>query len=37
MTTTFDELCLSLPREFAEFLKYVRNLDFDVKPDYLYL
>lgn len=31
---TVDTLCLGLPDEFSEFLKYTRRLKFDENPDY---
>jgi hypothetical protein len=32
-----DELCASLPPEFALYFKHVKNLKFTDIPDYLYL
>ena len=34
MTTNIDDLCRGAPKEFGEFLKYCRNLEFDETPDY---
>ena len=31
------ELCEGLPKAFADYLTYVRNLGFTEKPDYEYL
>lgn len=36
-TTPIDELCAGFPKQFAEYLRYVRNLEFDATPDYDYL
>ena len=36
-SVTPEELCKDLPKEFSEFLKYVRNLDFEQTPDYNYI
>ena len=30
-------LCKNLPKEFAEYIKYVKNLNFEDEPDYNYL
>ncbi|XP_055333383.1 casein kinase I-like [Paramacrobiotus metropolitanus] len=35
--TPVDELCRGYPREFGQYLDYCRSIDFDMKPDYLYL
>lgn len=35
--TPIHELCSGLPKEFVEYLKYVRNLEFTETPDYSYL
>merc|ERR1712232_1244860 len=35
--TTIDSLCADCPRQFADYLKYCRKLDFNAKPDYKYL
>lgn len=32
-----EELCGPLPKEFATYLKYIRNLGFDDQPSYSYL
>jgi hypothetical protein len=37
MTISVEELCGPLPKEFATYLKYVRNLGFDEQPNYSYL
>jgi casein kinase I homolog HRR25 len=37
MNTPIEEICLDLPKEFSTYLKYVRNLAFDGRPDYRYL
>lgn len=36
-TTAINELCAGFPKQFAEYLHYVRNLEFDATPDYDYL
>ena len=35
--TTIEEICKNMPNEMCLYLKYVRNLIFDEKPDYNYL
>ena len=35
--TSAEELCKDLPKEFEEYVKYTRNLDFESKPDYDFL
>ena len=35
--TTPEDLCYGHPNEFAEYVKYTRNLDFEQNPDYTYL
>eukprot|EP01083_Nonionella_stella_P274513 931864_1 len=35
--TTIDLLCNNSPKQFAEYLRYCRKLDFNAKPDYKYL
>lgn len=35
--TTVENLCAGLPKEFAEYMTHVRELDFEDKPDYAYL
>lgn len=35
--TPIDNLCESFPQEFAQYLQYVRRLDFFETPDYQYL
>ncbi|KAK2960430.1 putative Casein kinase I [Blattamonas nauphoetae] len=37
MGMSVDELCKGVPKEFADYLRYCRNLRFDEKPDYAYL
>ena len=34
---TAEKLCRGLPKEFAEFLNYSKNLDFEQEPNYQYL
>ena len=29
-----EKLCNELPKEFKEYIEYVRNLDFTAEPDY---
>ena len=36
-STTPEKLCKGLPEEFVEYIKYVKQLLFEEKPDYLYL
>lgn len=36
-STSVEDLCGDLPSAFAEYIKYCRELDFDQKPDMLYL
>ena len=33
-STSEEELCKNMPKEFSVFLKYIRNMDFDEKPHY---
>ncbi|KAF6007706.1 hypothetical protein HII13_004377 [Brettanomyces bruxellensis] len=35
--TSIQQLCDHLPRQFADYLSYVRNLKFEEEPDYKYL
>ena len=35
--TKLEKLCENLPMEFMEYMKYVRNLEFEGNPDYNYL
>ena len=35
--TPLEELCTNLPQEFCEYMKYVKNLQFEEKPNYNYL
>ncbi|EPR78871.1 Casein kinase 1 [Spraguea lophii 42_110] len=37
LDVTLQELCEDLPMCFLEYMKYVRNLDFDEMPDYVFL
>lgn len=37
MNTPIEELFQGFPPEFSVYLKYVRNLKFEEKPDYTYL
>ena len=37
MSISIEELCKDIPKEFVQYMKYVRNLKFDEKPDYRYL
>lgn len=37
MTTTYDELCKGVPREFGLILKHARNLEFEEEPNYKYI
>jgi serine/threonine protein kinase len=37
MRTPVDQLCEGLPSQFAAYLNYVKNLEFDEDPDYKYL
>jgi serine/threonine protein kinase len=37
ISTPVDVLCYGTPWPIAQYLKYVRSLDFKVKPDYYYL
>jgi serine/threonine protein kinase len=37
LKTTSDELCEGLPTIFKKLLEYAYSLDFDEKPDYLYM
>jgi serine/threonine protein kinase len=35
--TPIDELCAGFPKEFNEYIKYTRNLNFEQEPNYDYL
>ena len=35
--TTPEELCKGFPKEFADYIHYTRNLEFEADPDYKYL
>uniref|UniRef100_A0A914CYG2 non-specific serine/threonine protein kinase n=1 Tax=Acrobeloides nanus TaxID=290746 RepID=A0A914CYG2_9BILA len=37
LTTSITTLCQGFPKEFAQFLQYVRGLRFDEEPDYIKL
>ena len=37
MDTSVEELCQSLPDEFAQYMHYCRKLKFEERPDYAYL
>jgi serine/threonine protein kinase len=37
IATSTEELCQGLPREFEEYLNYVKALQFEGRPDYSYL
>jgi casein kinase 1 len=37
LNTQVEDLCCELPKEFATYLKYIRNFGFDDQPDYSYL
>ena len=37
INTSLDELCIGLPKEFKEFIKYSRELEFEQEPDYNFL
>jgi hypothetical protein len=37
INTSVENICKNLPEEFTKFLQYVRDLQFDQKPDYDYL
>ena len=37
MSTPTEVLCRTLPRDFTQYMNYVRALRFDDKPDYTYL
>ena len=37
INTSLDELCKGLPKEFKDFIKYSRDLEFEQEPDYNYL
>ena len=37
MQTTVEQLCRSVPEEFAKYLQYCKNLNFEERPDYNFL
>ena len=37
IATSADELCRGFPSEFAEYINYTRNLEYEQDPDYYYL
>lgn len=37
VSTSIDNLCRGLPQEFAKYLRYVRDLRFEDRPDYTFL
>ena len=37
INTSPDKLCLGLPYQFEEYIKYVRNMTYEQEPDYNYL
>jgi casein kinase I homolog HRR25 len=37
LNISVDDLCYDLPKAFATYLKYVRDLGFDDQPNYSYL
>ena len=37
LSTSPEELCSGLPKEFCEYIKYCRNLNFEQEPNYNYL
>ncbi|KAA6387019.1 MAG: putative Casein kinase I, partial [Streblomastix strix] len=37
MSIPVETLCKDCPTEFAQYMKYVKDLNFDAKPDYFYL
>ena len=36
-STSAEELCFGFPSEFADYINYTRNLEFEADPDYKYL
>ena len=36
-STSAEELCKGFPNEFAQYINYTRNLEFEADPDYKYL
>lgn len=37
LTIPLEKLCADLPDEFKQLLMYARTLEFEEKPDYVYL
>jgi hypothetical protein len=37
MATSAEELCMGFPNEFADYINYTRNLQYEQDPDYNYL
>ena len=37
MSTSIEDLCAGLPKQFAVLLAYARKLKFEEQPDYPYL
>jgi hypothetical protein len=37
IATSIEELTRGIPKEFGEFIDFCRRLQFDEKPDYIYL
>ena len=37
IATSAEELCQGFPNEFAEYVNYTRNLEYEQDPDYIYL
>jgi len=37
IATSVEQLCKSIPSEFAVYLNYCKDLRFEGKPDYIYL
>ena len=35
--TSAEELCQGFPKEFADYINYTRNLEYEEDPDYIYL
>ena len=37
LATKLEDLCVDCPKEFLDYMKHCRELEFDVKPNYKYL